>query len=119
MWGNAYSIDIQYIKNKFRIKLEFLKYYTYLCIINKNQKQKAMSKNTLVLEPSTNTHTINGEVTLKRKLDNLNGLVLECEGQGVVLHGEHGVVVTESAHVIKLTQQEVNPLTGQMVNAFD
>ena len=119
MWGNAYSIDIQYIKNKFRIKLEFLKYYTYLCIINKNQKQKAMSKNTLVLEPSTNTHTINGEVTLKRKLDNLNGLVIECEGQGVVLHGEHGVVVTESAHVIKLTQQEVNPLTGQMVNAFD
>ena len=74
---------------------------------------------TVVLEPSTTTHTINGAVTVAKTLDDMNGLVLEVEGDGIVLHGEHGVIVTEAANVIKLTQQESNPLTGQMQNAFD
>lgn len=73
----------------------------------------------IILEPSTNTHTIEGDVTVSKKLDDLNGLVLNCDGKGIVLHGEHGVIVTEEKHVIKLTQQEVNPLTGQIQNSFD
>jgi hypothetical protein len=78
-----------------------------------------MQKTTLVLEPSTNTHTINGKVTVVTKLDEMNGLVLETQDNCIVLHGEHGVIATEGEHIIKLIQQEVNPLTGQMVNSFD
>ena len=73
----------------------------------------------VVLEPSTNTHVIKGGVTVTSKTEELNGIVLECEGKGIVLHGEHGVVVTEEKHVIKLTQQEVNPLTGKLTASFD
>ena len=74
---------------------------------------------TVVLEPSTNTHRMNGSVKISEKLDNLSGLVLETEGECIVLHGEHGVIVTESENVIKLTQQEFNPLTKQLQNSFD
>jgi hypothetical protein len=74
---------------------------------------------TVVLEPSTNTHSIQGDVEVTQKLDEMNGLVLETKGNCLVLHGEHGVIATEAAHVIKLTQQEVNPLSGQITNAFD
>lgn len=80
-----------------------------------------MGKNvtTVVLEPSTNTHTINGEVKKVATLDNLNGLVIEANGTSIVLHGEHGVIATEEKHIIKLTQQELNPLTRQLQNSFD
>lgn len=74
---------------------------------------------TVVLEPSTNTHTIEGEVQVIQKLEEMGGLVLETNGDCIVLHGEHGVIATEGQHIIKLTQQEVNPLTGQMNNAYD
>jgi hypothetical protein len=73
----------------------------------------------IVLEPSTNTHTMKGDVEVVSKLGQMNGLVIKTNGLGVVLHGEHGVIVTEEEHVIKLNQQEANPLTGQMQNAFD
>ena len=109
------------MKNKEKKVLEslaFSKNILYLCIIIKNIKNKNMEK-TVVLEPSTNTHTIKGNVVVTEKLNDMNGLVIEADGIGVVLHGEHGVIVTEEPYIIKLTQQEVNPLTGQMQNAFD
>lgn len=77
-----------------------------------------MSKQ-IVLEPSTNTHTMEGKVDITQKLDQMNGLVIETNGIGIVRHGEHGLIVTEEEHVIKLNQQECNPLTGQMQNSFD
>jgi len=36
-----------------------------------------------------------------------------------VTHGEHGTLVTESENIIKYVQQELNPLTKKMQNAFD
>jgi hypothetical protein len=73
----------------------------------------------IVLEPSTNTHSIEGDVKLIQKLDELNGMVLEANENCLVLHGEHGLIVTEEKNIIKLTQQELNPLSGQLTNAFD
>jgi len=73
----------------------------------------------VVLEPSTNTHTMSGDVVVIEKTEDLGGMVLEVNGKGIVLHGEHGVVVTDAKHIIKLVQQEVNPLTGMLQNSFD
>jgi hypothetical protein len=71
-----------------------------------------MKQQTVILEPSTNTHSINGIIEVVDKTEQLNGIVLRCKGKAIILHGEHGVIFTESENVIKLTQQELNPLTG-------
>lgn len=73
----------------------------------------------VVLEPSTNSHEINGDITVIAKTDQLGGIVLKVEGQGIVLHGEHGTIVTDSENVIKLVQQELNPVTKLLQNSFD
>ena len=71
-----------------------------------------------VLEPSTNTHTLEAE-SIKTK-DIGNGILkLKVKGDGIVTHGEHGTLKTESENVIKYVQQEVNPITRKMQNAFD
>ena len=74
--------------------------------------------NQVVLEPSTNTHLIKGKVV---DVQNLEGGVmkLHIQGDGVVVHGEHGTLKTESEHIIKYVQQELNPVTNAMQAAFD
>lgn len=76
-------------------------------------------KNTIVLEPSTNTHTLVGEAVVVSKLPDLQGLVINNEGTSIITHGEHGVMATRCPHIIKLTQQECNPITGLLENAYD
>jgi hypothetical protein len=44
---------------------------------------------------------------------------LHIQGDGVVVHGEHGTLKTESEHIIKYVQQELNPVTNAMQAAFD
>lgn len=78
-----------------------------------------MEKTVLVLEPSTNTHKMEGKVKISAELSELKGIVLVTEGQCMVFHGEHGVIVTEEQNVIKLIQQELNPLTKKMMNSID
>ena len=78
-----------------------------------------MEQTIIVLEPSTNTHTIKGVLEVTSKLEQLGGLTIEANGNCIVLHGEHGVIVTEEQHIIKLVQQELNPLTNQMQKSFD
>ena len=78
-----------------------------------------MEKTTIVLEPSTNTHTMKGNVEVIGQLEQLGGVVLQSSGVGVVLHGEHGVICTEELNVIKLVQQEYNPITKILQNSFD
>ena len=74
-------------------------------------------KTTVTLEPSTNTHKIEGNVSVK---DMENGVLkLKIQGEGIVTHGEHGTVTTESKDVIKYVQQEFNPLTKKLQNAYD
>ena len=77
-----------------------------------------MEKTTIVLEPSTNTHTITAPNITKTDLGN-GILKLDIQGDGIVTHGEHGTIATEAPNVIKYVQQEVNPVTKKMQAAFD
>jgi len=71
-----------------------------------------------VLEPSTNTHEMIADEILSKEVGN-GVLKLTINGEGIVSHGEHGTIKTESRNVIKYIQQEVNPVTQALQNAFD
>ena len=71
-----------------------------------------------VLEPSTNTHTLEAKAIETKDLGN-GILKIKTKGNGTVTHGEHGTLKTESDNVIKYVQQEVNPITRKMQNAYD
>jgi len=80
-----------------------------------------MERQKLVLEPSTNTHVLEGKkVLLKKKIGSMGTMVFEAHGAKVV-HGEHAVVQVgnNSPNIIKITQQEYNPITKKLMNAFD
>lgn len=77
-----------------------------------------MQKETLILEPSTNTHAMEADKIEMKKLG--NGIIqLKISGNGIVTHGEHGTIKTEAENVIKYIQQEINPISGILQNAFD
>lgn len=71
-----------------------------------------------VLEPSTNTHTMSADSITKKDLGN-GILKLSIGGEGVVTHGEHGTLKTQSPTVFKYVQQELNPVTKKLQAAFD
>ena len=73
---------------------------------------------TVVLEPSTNTHTLTSENVNVKEIEN-GILMIKTIGEGVITHGEHGTLRTESENIIKYVQQELNPITKKMQNAFD
>jgi hypothetical protein len=75
----------------------------------------------VTLEESTNTHTMNGNVTVTKKMALMNTMVIETNGSTIVEHGHHAIVRTEpeTQHVIKITQQEFNPVTRALMNSFD
>ena len=71
----------------------------------------------VVLEPSTHSHVLNGNViSVKNEISHIE---IEVEGQGLIVHGEHGTICTESPHLLKFVQQEYNPVTKALQNAFD
>ncbi len=77
-----------------------------------------MQKETVILEPSTNTHVLEAKKIKVKKLK--NGIIqLKIKGNGIVTHGEHGTIKTESKNIIKYIQQELNPISGIFQNAFD
>jgi len=76
------------------------------------------NKQTVVLEPSTNTHQIQANSIEKINIDE-SILKLKIKGDGIITHGEHGTLVTESENVIKYVQKEFNPITKKLQNAFD
>lgn len=76
-------------------------------------------KHEVILEPSTNTHVMRSESVVETKDLGRGVLKLSLKGDGIVSHGEHGTIKTESANVIKYVQQEFNPVTRAMQNAFD
>lgn len=76
------------------------------------------NKDVVVLEPSTNTHQVEANSIEKIAIDE-SILKLKIKGNGIVTHGEHGTLVTESENVIKYVQQEFNPITRKLQNAFD
>lgn len=75
-------------------------------------------KKTEILEPSTNTHVLQANDVKKTDLGE-GILKLQIEGEGIVTHGEHGTLKTEHPVVFKYVQQEVNPVTRKLQNAFD
>ncbi len=80
----------------------------------KNQNSTAQ---TLVLEPSTHPHTLASEQIEAKNLEAC--VVIKTKNGGVVSHGEHGTIATESDNIVKYVQQEYNPVTRAMQNAFD
>lgn len=73
---------------------------------------------TVILEPSTNTHLLRSNDVIVDEIDN-NILKLKIKGDGIITHGEHGTIKTESPDVIKYVQQELNPITKMMQNSYD
>jgi len=75
----------------------------------------------VVLEKSTNTHSTNSDVKVVNEIDNMTTMVLETNGNMIVEHGHHNTVATESntENVIKITQQEYNPILKKLNNAYD
>ena len=72
---------------------------------------------TIVLEPSTNTHSMTDVVNVVN-VDSTT-LLTETSKSSIVVHGEHGTLGMESQFVVKYNQKEVNPITGMLQNAFD
>lgn len=72
----------------------------------------------VILEVSTHPHELcagNIHITYSDEVVT----VMEVQGKGLVTHGEHGTLFTESTNIIKYTQQEQNPVTGLMQKSFD
>ncbi len=75
----------------------------------------------VVLEESTNTHAMIGDVKVISKFNKMNTIVLDTVNGPIVEHGHHAIVRTEpeTKRVIKITQQEYNPITKALMNSFD
>lgn len=76
-----------------------------------------MEKKTFILEPSTNTHVITNVIDVEN-VDSSTFLI-KTSDDSKVLHGEHGTIRIESPVVVKYVQQELNPVTKKMQNAWD
>jgi hypothetical protein len=72
-----------------------------------------------VLEKTSNTHVLEATKVKVIKTIDRTTQVLEVEGEGIVTHGEHGMLKTESKHIIKYVQQEFNPITQVVEAAYD
>ncbi len=71
------------------------------------------------LENTTNTHVLEASLIKVVKTIDRTTQVLEIEGEGIISHGEHGTLKTESPNIIKYIQQEFNPITGIVEAAYD
>jgi copper oxidase (laccase) domain-containing protein len=73
-----------------------------------------MNREVTVLEQSTNTHVTTSPVEVVAEFQNMSTMVLKP-------NGHHHTVATQphSNQVIKITQQEYNPVLRAMQNAFD
>lgn len=72
----------------------------------------------IVLESSSNTHVMHGDVIEVKEIGG-GILKLKVSGATVTTHNEHGDVHTNSENILKYVQQELNPITNEMQNAFD
>jgi hypothetical protein len=71
------------------------------------------------LENTTHTHVLEAqEIKVIKTIDKTTQVLL-VRGEGIVTHGEHGTLKTQSPHLIKYIQQEFNPITGLIEAAYD
>jgi hypothetical protein len=75
------------------------------------------NQKTIVLEPSTNTHTMTNVLEVEKIDENI--LKIKTGKNSQVLHGEHAPIAIEAPNVIKYVQQELNPVTKKLQNAWD
>lgn len=74
---------------------------------------------TVALEKSTNTHNLQSTSKIETTMLTESIVKIKTHGDAIVTHGEHGTMAIESNNAIKYVQQEVNPVTKKMQNAFD
>lgn len=76
-----------------------------------------MQTKTIALEKSTNTHLL----TEVNDVQQINDSIIKAKvsSGSKVIHGEHGSFAIESDVVLKYTQQELNPITKKLQNAWD
>lgn len=72
---------------------------------------------TVVLEPSSNTHSMTNVLSVEKFQGGI--LKMKTTKESKVVHGEHGTLGIESENVIKYVQQELNPVTKKLQNAWD
>lgn len=71
-----------------------------------------------ILEKTTNSHILEAkQIKLIKTIDSTQ--VLQISKEGIVTHGEHGPIKIESENVIKYVQQEFNPISRIIENAYD
>jgi len=81
-----------------------------------------MERQQTVLEKSTNTHSTKSDVKVIKEMPSMTTIILDVkQDKMIVEHGHHNVVATEptTKRVIKITQQEFNPVLQAYQNAFD
>lgn len=80
-----------------------------------------MEKKKVILEESTNVHYTNSDVEVVDKFNTMSTMIIDTHGNMIVEHGHHNTVSTEpdTKRVIKINQQEYNPLLQAFQNAFD
>lgn len=71
-----------------------------------------------LIEPSKNAHTLVGKGIKVTEIEP-SVLLINTNGNSIVTHGEHGTLAVESECIAKYVQQELNPITKAMQNAFD
>lgn len=70
------------------------------------------------LENTTNTHVLEAKkIKVLKTIGSTQ--VIKVTGDGIISHGEHGNIKTESKYIIKYVQQEFNPITRIVENAYD
>jgi hypothetical protein len=106
------TINLYSTSKIFFQKICFLKNLLYIC-----KKKHIMNQSTIVLERSTNTHKMTNVLSVKEI--NPSTLSIETQTGSRVIHGEHGTIGVESPYVVKYTQQELNPVTKALQNAWD
>lgn len=76
-------------------------------------------KNVIILEPSSSVHKLECKATpITVRLD-ASSLFVTTNGESIVTHGHHGTLAVESKTFLKVVQQELNPVTAELQNAFD
>ena len=80
-----------------------------------------MKNEVIILEKSTNTHVTKSNVVVEKEFPEMTTIVLNTNGNCIVEHGHHATVATEAytKQVIKITQQESNPVERKYMNAMD
>lgn len=77
----------------------------------------------IILQESKHPHYLEAQKVEINTIFNhgKNGQIVKLTiyGKGLITHGEHGTIKTESKHIIKYVQQELNPITGIMITSFD